>query len=230
MTSRILTGTLALALLATGSWVMTRGGGDAPLLPAAAQAQDVTAAVEPEYDPENIQIVDMALGAEDAPVTVIEYASYTCPHCAHFHDEQFPRLKADYVDTGKVRFIYREAYFDRPSLWASMLARCGGEMRYWGMQDELFDNQRDWIGDGNLAGIAERLRRLGVAAGMDTKQVDSCMADAATAQALVTWYEENRAADEIEATPSFIINGKKYANRGYESLSEAIEAALAAGE
>ena len=71
-------------------------------------------------------VVEMALGAEDAPVTVIEYASFTCPHCRNFHQNTFKQVKENYVDTGKVRFIYREVYFDRFGLWAGMVARCGG--------------------------------------------------------------------------------------------------------
>ena len=69
---------------------------------------------------------DIVLGDDNAPVTVIEYASFTCPHCASFHINTWPRFKAEYIDTGKVRFILREVYFDRYGLWASMVARCGG--------------------------------------------------------------------------------------------------------
>lgn len=224
MTSRILTGALALALLASGSWLMTRSGGDTPLLPGPAMAQESDAA---DTAPAEITIPEMALGDAAAPVTVIEYASYTCSHCADFHDEQFPRLKADYIDTGKVRFIYREAVFDRPALWATMLARCGGEMRYWGLQGLIYDQQGEWIGDGTLAGIADRLRTLAITAGLSTEQVDACMSDAATAQALVDWFEANAREDGIDRTPTLVINGEKHANRGYESLSEVIEAALA---
>ena len=75
---------------------------------------------------ETRELVEMSLGADDAPVTLIEYASLTCPHCANFHKTVLPQLKSDYIDTGKVRLIYREVYFDRPSLWAAMIARCAG--------------------------------------------------------------------------------------------------------
>ena len=72
-------------------------------------------------------IEDMVLGDANAPITMIEYASYTCPHCGSFHQNTYPQLKADYIDTGKVKFIFREVYFDRFGLWASMIARCGGQ-------------------------------------------------------------------------------------------------------
>ena len=100
-----------------------------------AAAADETA----EIDVSTIQ--DMALGAEDAPVTIIEYASYTCPHCATFHAGPYKQLKADYIDTGKVRFIFREVYFDKYGLWASMIARCGGPEKFFGISDLIFDGR-----------------------------------------------------------------------------------------
>jgi protein-disulfide isomerase len=87
---------------------------------------------------------DFSLGSPDAPVKMVEYASYTCPHCADFHTNVFKNLKAEYIDTGKVHFTLREVYFDRYGLWAAMVARCGGEMRYFGIHDMLFDKQKEW--------------------------------------------------------------------------------------
>lgn len=218
MTSRLLTGALALTLLAGGTWMLARGtGAEAPLLPGPASAQTTETEVE---------IKDMAMGDPNAPVTLIEYASFTCPHCAHFHEDQFPKIKKAYIDTGKVYFIHREAIFDRAALWATMVARCGGEMRYWGLSGMIYDNQKDWIGDGKLEGIADRLRKQGLAAGLETEQLDACMSDAATAQALVGWYDKNRTADDVTATPTLIINGEKHANGPFEDLAKAIDAAL----
>jgi len=79
----------------------------------------------------SIEIPDMVLGSADAPVEMIEYASFTCPYCARFHADVWPQLKADYIESGKVRFIYREVYFDRFGLWASMIARCAGEVGWY---------------------------------------------------------------------------------------------------
>lgn len=186
-----------------------------------AAAQDTAEA------PAEITIPDMVMGAEDAPIQIVEYASYTCPHCAHFHDDQFQKLQADYIETGKVRFIHREAVFDRPGLWATMIARCGGEMRYWGISGLIYEKQADWIGDRQLAGIADRLRKLGLTAGLTAEQVDACMQDAERAQAYVDWYEANRAADDIEATPTLIINGEKHNNMSYEDLSALLDGLLA---
>ena len=211
---------LGLVFAAGGAWMLTRPAavtGD--LLPGAAQAQDAA-----EVDTSTIQ--EMALGAEDAPVTMTEYASFTCPHCANFHATVWPELKANYIDTGKLRFVYREVYFDRPGLWASMIARCGGEMRFFGISDVLYDTQRDWIGDGEPATIAANLRRIGLTAGIDQAQLETCLADAEQAQTLVAWYQQNAEADDVTATPTLFIDGVKYANMGYDELSDLLDARL----
>ena len=95
----------------------------------------MSAALAQDVDKSLVQ--EMTLGAEDAPITVVEYASYTCPHCKTFHENVFKDLKSNYIDTGKVRFIYREAYFDRYALWAALVARCGGEMKYFGLRHDV---------------------------------------------------------------------------------------------
>lgn len=218
---------LTAAFAVGGAWMLTRTGAPettttalgTELIPGAAMAQDA------EIDTSTI--IEMAQGAEDAPVTLIEYASYTCPHCATFHANQYPQLIADYVDTGKVRFIYREVYFDRFGLWASMVARCGGPERFFGITEMLYDQQRDWIGDGDPAAIAANLRRIGLTAGLDGDQIDACMSDATMAQTLVAWFEENATADEINSTPSLVIDGTKYSNMSFADLSALIDARLA---
>ncbi|MEM7597640.1 MAG: DsbA family protein [Pseudomonadota bacterium] len=172
------------------------------------------------------QVVEMALGDENAPVTFIEYASFTCPHCARFHQNQFKDLKADFIDTGKVRFIHRDVYFDKYGLWASMVARCGGPERFFGITDMIYAEQRDWIGDGEDAGVAERLRKIGKVAGLTADELDACLSDRDHAQALVAAYQENSAADDVNSTPTLIIDGKKYQNMAYPELKEIIEGKL----
>lgn len=175
-----------------------------------------------------VEIRDMMVGDPEAPVTIIEYGSFTCPHCANFHANQYQSLNADYIETGKVNFIFREVYFDRFGLWASMVARCGGEMRFFGIHDMLYEQQADWIAGGqDPALIADNLRTIGIQAGLEAEQVDACMQDEATAQALVAWFEENATADEISATPTLIIDGTKYSNMSYEEMQPIIDAALA---
>jgi protein-disulfide isomerase len=207
------------------------------LLPLGAMAQEAEATTDApaeatveateEAAPAEVAVPDMVLGAEDAPVTMIEYASFTCPHCAAFHADQFQQLKTDYIDTGKVRFILREVYFDRFGLWASMVARCGGEMRFYGIADMLYEDQQGWIGDGQPATIADNLRRIGRTAGLDDATLEACLADEGQAQALLAWYEENAATDGIRATPTLMIDGQSHGNMSYEELSGVIDAALA---
>jgi protein-disulfide isomerase len=172
------------------------------------------------------RVVEMSLGNPDAAVTVIEYASFTCPHCRAFHEGPFKQLRADYIDTGKIHFIYREVYFDKFGLWAGMLARCGGEQRYFGVAEMLYANQQEWLGNGDPATIAENLKKIGLTAGMTAEQVDACLQDADMARAMVAVFQENAKADAIDSTPSFVINGEKYSNMSYEEFSGIIEEKL----
>lgn len=179
-----------------------------------------------ETEIDTSSVIEMTMGDENAPVTVIEYASFTCPHCASFHQSQFKDLKADFIDTGKVRFIYRDVYFDKYGLWASMVARCGGPERFFGISDMIYEQQRDWIGDRQDAGIADRLRKIGKVAGLTEGELDACLSDRDNAQALVAVYQENSAADDVTSTPTLIIDGQKYQNMAYAELKEIIEGRL----
>lgn len=184
-------------------------------------------AQEAATDPAAVTIPDMVQGVADAPVTVIEYGSFTCPHCAAWHEESYGQLKEEFIDTGKVRFIFREVYFDRFGLWASMIARCGGQMRFFPIHDMIYAGQRDWIGDQQPQTIADNLRRLGTTAGLDDATLEACLNDQAQAEALVTWYQANAETDEIDSTPTFLINGEKYSNMSFEEMRGIIEAELA---
>lgn len=173
------------------------------------------------------EIKDFSIGNPDAKVKITGYASFTCPHCANFHDTVFKPLKADYIDTGKVHFTYREVYFDRYGLWAAMVARCGGDMRYFGISDILFDTQKEWPASDDPNVVVENLKKIGRTAGMDDVTLDACMKDGAMAEAMVKRFEENMKADEVEGTPTLFINGVKHANMSYDDLKTIIEAELA---
>ncbi|MFV0243712.1 MAG: DsbA family protein [Qingshengfaniella sp.] len=188
-----------------------------------AAAQDATQSTQTAPVP---TIQEMALGAEDAPVTVVEYASFTCNHCAAFHENQFKDIKENYIDTGKVRMIFREVYFDRYGLWASMVARCGGSERYFGISDMIFDQQRDWISGGDPTAAVEALRRIGKTAGLTDDDLNACLADSAKAEALVAWYQTNAETDGIDSTPSFIINGTQYGNMSYADFAKVLDEKL----
>jgi protein-disulfide isomerase len=171
-------------------------------------------------------VEEMTLGDPGAPVTVVEYASFTCPHCKNFHETGFEQLKADYIDTGKVHFIYREVYFDRFGLWAGMVARCGGPERYFGIVDLLYEKQDEWVSGGEPVEIADNLRRIGRSAGIGDEQLTACLEDGDMAQALVADFQRNAEADGIDSTPSFVINGRKHANQPYADLAAAIDSQL----
>jgi protein-disulfide isomerase len=168
----------------------------------------------------------MVQGDPDATVTVIEYASFTCPHCAAFHEGPYKQLKADYIDTGKIKFIYREVYFDRPGLWASMVARCGGQDKFFGIAELIYKGQSTWARAGEPAAIVDELRKIGRLAGLDNDTLESCLQDATQAQTLVAWYQENGERDEITSTPSFLINGTKHSNMAYADMKALIDAEL----
>ncbi len=170
---------------------------------------------------------EMVLGNPDAAVEVIEYASFTCPHCASFHANQFKALQANYIDTSKIRFVYREVYFDRPGLWASMIARCAGTQEFFfAFSELLYAEQRAWLASGDPAGIIADLRRLAKTAGLDDASLDACLSDAAKAEALFNWYQENAERDGINSTPSFLIDGVKYSNMAYDEFAAILDEKL----
>lgn len=172
------------------------------------------------------EVAEMVLGNADAPITIVEYASFTCPHCAHFHETVFKDLKKDYIDTGKVKFVYREVFFDRYGLWAAMIARCGGETRYFGINAMLFEQQKAWAGTDDPATAVENLKKIGRTAGMDDATLQACLQDATMAQALVAKYEENSAKDEVTATPTLFIDGERHSNMSYDELKAILDEKL----
>ncbi len=172
-------------------------------------------------------VVEMFVGAEDAEVEIIEYASFTCPHCATFHNSVFEPLKKEYVDTGRVKFIFRDVYFDRFGLWASMVARCGGPEKFFGIADILMETQNEWTRAGDPTAIAASLRKTGRLAGLDDDVLQACLQDEDKAKALVGWFQKNAAADDISATPTLIVDGEKHSNMSYDALKAIIEEKLA---
>ncbi|WP_417728666.1 DsbA family protein [Roseovarius sp.] len=179
-----------------------------------------------EAAPDTSQIVEMTMGPEDAKVTIIEYASFTCPHCANFHKGPLKQLKADYIDTDKVHFIYRDVYFDRFGLWASMVARCGGQEKFFGISDMIYEQQREWT-QGEPAQIADNLRRIGKVAGLEPDAIEACLNDNEKAKTLVAWYQENAEAHDVNSTPTLVINDQKYSNMAYDELKAIIDEKLA---
>ena len=190
-------------------------GAGSVLLPGLARAAD-----EPAGPPTG----DIAMGAEDAPLTVIEYASLTCPHCASFHVNTWPKVKENYVDTGKVRFIMREVYFDQYGLWAAMTARCGGEKGYYAMVDTFLKTQREWT---SAQDIGAAIQQIGRRAGLSNDQLSACLSDRDYAKKLIEVYQENAEADGVRSTPSFIIDGELHSGAmGYDEFAALLDKAL----
>ncbi len=215
--TRIASVICAAVAVAAGAYWLTSSPSNAPVNPliGSAEAQ--------EADIDTSTVVEMVQGAEDAPVEIIEYASYTCPHCARFHEGPYKQLKKDFIDTGKVKFIYREVYFDRYGLWASMVARCAGPEKFFGITDLIFAGQSEWTKAGGPPEIVGELSKIGRLAGIDSEQLDACLQDGTQAQTLVAWYQENAEKDGINATPTFIVNGKKVENQSYDDFKKLIE-------
>ena len=187
---------------------------------AAPEAAPETAAAMPE-------VKDFSLGSPDAPVKIVEYASFTCPHCAHFSETVFKPMKAEYIDTGKVHFTLREVYFDRYGLWAAMMARCGGDLKYFPVAETLFASQQEWAATEDPTAAVTNIRKIGLASGMTNEQLDLCMNDAAMADAMVKRFEANMTADQVDGTPTIFVDGEKHGNMAYEDLKAIIDAKLA---
>ena len=167
---------------------------------------------------------DMFLGEEAAPITIIEYASMTCPHCANFHETILPTIKEKYVDTGKVKLIFREFPLDARAYAASMLARCADKQFYFPMTDVLFKQQETWARAEDPRGPLLQIAKL---AGFTQESFEACLKN----QELLDKVNETRkkAAEEygVSGTPSFFINGEKYSGPvSVEGLSGAIDALL----
>lgn len=151
-------------------------------------------------------------------------------NCAAFHDENWPKLKAEYVDTGEVRFIQRDVYFDAVGLWAGILARCGGDDKYYAVSDMIFGEQKTWLAASDGDGIAANLRKIGAKAGMTTEQMDACWNNKQKVADLVATFQKNATADAVEGTPTFIIAGEKVQNQPWDELKKIIDAKIAEAE
>lgn len=173
----------------------------------------------------NNKTESMFLGDKEAPVIIIEYSSFTCPHCATFHTEVLPKLKADYINSGKVLLEYREVYFDGPGLWAGLLARCQGNQKYFPMIDLIFRKQKDWA-RGNRDEIINGLLSVGRQSGLTDEKSKMCMEDSTLAEELIEIFKQNTSADGISSTPSFVINGELMQNMSYDELKKVIEGKL----
>ncbi len=164
---------------------------------------------------------DRVLGKADAPITIIEYASLTCPHCAAFHKDILPQVKAAYVETGKAKLIYRDFPLDQIALKAAALARCAPADRYYAFLDVLFQQQSSWSSAPDPMVPLARIGRLG---GLSEAQFKSCMEDQALADSILASRLVGSRDMQVDATPTIIVNGKKIPGvRNFEELDKILK-------
>lgn len=200
-------GVVAVAAIAAGVYFGTRAPAPGPA-PVAAAAAPNKAALE------TVQPGDHVLGDPKAPITVIEYASLTCSHCAHFHTQILPEIKKKWIDTGKVKLVYRDFPLDQVAAKAAQIAECAGNDKYFGVVDIIFRGQPQWATAADpLAELAKPLR----IAGMGENEIKACLANDAMSNAVINDYKGGEAMG-VNSTPTLFINGQLY--RGSRSVEE----------
>ncbi len=175
---------------------------------ASAQSRSAEATVDAAKVAEPGKLKDMVYGKADAPVTIVEYASLTCSHCADFAVNTFPTIKEKYIDTGKAKLIFREFPFDPRATAAFMLARCAPEDRYFPMVEVFFKQQQQWAGaaDGEAA-----LLQIAKLAGFTQESFKACLTNQQVLDDVRATMERGSTEFGVNATPTFFINGQKYA-------------------
>lgn len=168
-----------------------------------------------------LEIGETAIGEPNAPVTMIEYSSLSCPHCANFHNNTYPELKKRYIDSGKVRMIFRDFPLNQPAVQATVVAHCGGPERYVGFIDVMFKTQATWAQSHDSVSELKKLARLG---GLSEEQVDACLNDQSLVDSILkdrlAWQEEHN----VQSTPTFVINDEVYpGNRSIDEFAAIIE-------
>lgn len=207
-------------LLAAAALLMT---------PVSALAQDKKADANTDYTAELTKpgpIPDLVLGKADAPVTIHEYASMTCTHCANFHNTVLPKLKEKYIDTGKVKLVMREFPLDNLAAAASMLARCAGDGKSYELISELFAKQDNWaFVQGNPV---PALFKIASESGFTKESFDKCLTDQKLLDGITSTRDRANKVLGVRATPTFFINGKKFNDRSdqIEAFDRAIEPLL----
>jgi len=200
-------GVVAVAAIALGVYFGTRPSSPGPAPSAVAQTLDKTTLLA-------VQTTDHVLGDPKAPITLIEYASFTCPHCAHFSVAVLPELKKKWIDTGKVKLIYRDFPLDQTALKAAQLAECSGNDKYFGVVDMIFATQGKWATASDpIADLAKSLR----IAGMGENEVKACLANDSVANAVVADYRGGETLG-VNSTPTLFINGQEF--KGARSVEE----------
>ncbi len=154
---------------------------------------------------------DRVLGNPDAPVTVVEYASMTCSHCANFHNDHLPAIKKELIETGEVKFIFREFPLDGVALRASMMARCAPADKFFGLLEVLFANQRRWVGADDPI---DAMTKMGKLAGISDARMEACLSNKELETALLEGRQNATKTYELNSTPSFVFNDGAHVQSG----------------
>ena len=161
------------------------------------------------------------LGNKDAKIIVIEYASMTCTHCANFHKQVYPKIKKNYIDTNKIKFIFRDFPLDKQALFASVLAKCAPKDKYFNFVKLILTNQEKWISNDDT--FMNKLRNIGKLAGLNENKINSCFKDEKMVDNIIRTRSIGEEKYNINSTPSLIINEKKYSAMSYENFEKIIE-------
>jgi protein-disulfide isomerase len=192
-----------------------------PSVPTTTVATPAAAQPAPAAIPAGLAIEpgDRVLGNRDAAVQIIEYASLTCPHCANFKLNVFPQVKAAWVDTGRVRYVYRDFPLDQVALQAALVARCAPEDRAFPLLEALFQTQGQWA---TASDPVAAIRRIGRLAGLSDERISECLAD----QALQTQVLQQRLTGSqvfnVQATPTILINGQQVRDSSFAGIDQAL--------
>jgi protein-disulfide isomerase len=168
---------------------------------------------------------DRILGNPEAPITIVEYASLTCPHCAHFANDVLPELKKEWIDTGKARLVLRDFPLDEPALRAAMIARCAPPERYYAFADTFFAAQEKWVRSGDYREALARLAKLG---GMGQAEFDTCIKNTDLENKIVEGRLRATQELDVNSTPTFFVNGSKLAGAPTKEEFEKLLSGLAA--
>lgn len=185
-----------------------------------AMAQSASDVAKPQSLP------DMALGPATSPVTITEYASMTCGHCANFNETVFPKIKSEFIDSGKIRYVFREFPLDIKAAAGSMLARCIAKEdagKYFAVIDMLFKQQNDWV----MKNTTETLTRIGKQAGLSQQAVEDCLKDQALLDKIAADQKFASEVLKVNSTPTFFINGEMVKGAtSFEEFDKRIKALL----
>jgi protein-disulfide isomerase len=168
---------------------------------------------------------DRILGNPEAPITIVEYASLTCPHCAHFANEILPEIKKEWIDTGKAKLVLRDFPLDEPALRAAMIARCAPPERYYAFADTFFSAQEKWVRSGDYREALARLAKLG---GMGQAEFDNCIKNTELENKIVEGRLRATQDLEVNSTPTFFVNGSKLAGAPTKEEFDKLLSGLAA--